>query len=171
MPQFTANNNAPIAMLSPSLGFAFWNLNKKPVAGLLRQLVDEHDIDIVILAENGIDKVELLEVLNRNQPRTYLLDTIPAKKITLLTRLPYGAVLPISDEMDLSVRHLVPPVGDSLLLVSAHFRRIRITLVQIVHAQARDAGQVVHEMRLPGVVWQIAERLIGCAQGVFSEWL
>lgn len=121
MSQLPTKGNTPSPVISPSLGFAFWNLNKKPITYLLRQLVDEHDIDIVILAENNIDQVVLLEELNRNQSRTYFLDDIPAKKITLLTRLPYGAVLPVSDDLDLSIRHLVPPVGNSLLLVSAHF--------------------------------------------------
>ena len=104
-----------------SLGFTFWNLNKKPIESLVRKLVDEQDIDIVILAENTISPATLLNTINENQSRTYFLDRIPSEKITLLSRLPHGCILPISDDLGISIRHLAPPIGDSILLVSAHF--------------------------------------------------
>ena len=106
---------------APSLGFTFWNLNKKPIAHLVRKLVDEQDIDVVLLAENNIDPAALLDALNNNQPRTYFLDDFPSKKITLLTRLPQGSITPISDDLGISIRHITPPLGNSILLVSAHF--------------------------------------------------
>jgi vacuolar-type H+-ATPase subunit F/Vma7 len=106
---------------SLSLGFAFWNTNKRPIANLIRQLADENDVDVIILAENAIDPAHLLDSLNENQQRTYLLDAIPSPKITLLSRLPQNSIKPISDDLGICIRHVAPPVGDSLLLVGAHF--------------------------------------------------
>lgn len=45
--------------------FLFWNLNQKPLAGAVADLVEAHSVDVVVLAECAHDSVkEMQEDLN-----------------------------------------------------------------------------------------------------------
>ncbi len=46
------------------LTFLFWNVNKKPLQNLIAALVEEHRVDVLILAESDITDVAMLRALN-----------------------------------------------------------------------------------------------------------
>ncbi len=57
--------------------FLFWNIQKKPLGHLVRALVDEHDIDMVILAEVETPRT-ILDTLNAGLgQRTFHTDPLP----------------------------------------------------------------------------------------------
>jgi len=101
--------------------FLFWNLNRKPLQQLLAALAEEHDVDILILAECSIGIADLLVALNSNQARKYSLTFSASDRLLILARLPRSAILPLADTGFLSIRRLVPPIGIEVLLVAAHF--------------------------------------------------
>ena len=39
--------------------FLFWNINRKPLGGLISTLAQQHDVDVIILAESGIEPMRL----------------------------------------------------------------------------------------------------------------
>ena len=46
------------------LTFLFWNVNKKPLQNFIAALVEEHRVDVLILAESEITDVGMLRALN-----------------------------------------------------------------------------------------------------------
>lgn len=58
--------------------FLFWNIRGKPLGHLVRAMVDEHDVDIVVLAEWGQDPWGILNALNaRGAQRIFYTDDLP----------------------------------------------------------------------------------------------
>jgi len=104
-----------------SIGILFWNINKKPLSNQITSIVQEHNIDIITLAENTINQAQLLQTLNTNNDQVFLFDEITNKKITLLYRLPQKFIEPTEDNLGISIRHITPPFGHSFILASAHF--------------------------------------------------
>jgi hypothetical protein len=108
--------------------FLFWNIQKKPLGYLVRKLVDEHDIDIVILAEGGRDRWEILHTLNRDRTQhLFHTDDLPdlvTRRRTLPPRI-YGRVpketlVRRRDDPGAAFYELVAPVGQHILLVVVH---------------------------------------------------
>ena len=51
------------------LRFLFWNLNRKPLENLVRQIVGANDVDIVILAEMDTTPHKMAAELSGKPPR------------------------------------------------------------------------------------------------------
>lgn len=100
--------------------FLFWNINRKPLQNLIASIVGEHDVDVILIAENEIPLVRMLNSLNYGKSRKYTSAFSPNTKIQVFSRLPDGAIRPLRDFAGVSIRHLIPPVGKDILLVGAH---------------------------------------------------
>jgi hypothetical protein len=103
--------------------FMLWNLNKKPLQALLAGFCSEHSIDVLILAECTIPLPDLLQTINLNQTATYTLAFEPQQRtegLILLTRLPNECIVPVRDEGRFTIKKLIPPIGQEVLLVAAH---------------------------------------------------
>lgn len=109
--------------------FLFWNLNRKPLAALLRLLVNTHTPDVLILAECRISVADLLGALNADSLYTYhvIQDRLQGltqpdfPRLMLLSRLPKTAVKSVAGGIAEAVIFRIKPVGeDDFLLVAAH---------------------------------------------------
>ncbi len=131
------------------LSFLFWNLNRKPLAGLVRLLVDDHTPDILLLAECHIPLGELLVTINASSryiyhiPRNPLqqLNPVGFPRILLLSRLPASAVRPLTGGNAEAAIFKVRPLGEAdLLLVGLH-------LPSKLHLSASDQLQLATRIR------------------------
>jgi len=105
------------------LTFLFWNINGKPLERTIRRLVVRHAVDVLILAECGIEPARMLTVLNANgQGGTYTFWLSEGRRVHIYTRLPSDAVQPLFDGPHFSARRLRPLSGDEVLLIAAHRR-------------------------------------------------
>ncbi len=102
------------------MNLLFWNMNGRKLAEELGQLVLAYDLDILILAECSVSPVDILEAVNTGSGPTFTMPFNPSSKIEFYTRLPDGALFPISDAGGVSVRKLTPPLGPDVILVAVH---------------------------------------------------
>lgn len=101
--------------------FLFWNLNRKPLEGLIQLLLEEHAPDIVILAECEISSAIMRTMLQTQRGmRYYLLENDPSPKLVFLSRLPKRSIKLISDDGGVAIRRVFSPLGEEFLLVAVH---------------------------------------------------
>jgi len=67
--------------------FLFWNIKKNPVGPILSNIVQTHNIDIVILAECRDPGVILVDLNDASDNQVYLPDT-PGPRVVIYTRFP-----------------------------------------------------------------------------------
>lgn len=124
--------------------FLFWNLNKKPIGGLVAQIASEHDVDVILLAENEMTVAELMPQLNKdNKGATYYSSLEFLYKVNVITRLPQGSIVPVRDDGGVSVRHLKPPIGRDILLIGVH-------LPSKLHQE--DLDQTINSTRIGRII-------------------
>ena len=103
------------------VSFLFWNLHCKSLEHLIRLLLEEHEPDIVILAECEIPSAVLRATLTTIPKLRYrLLDDDPSPRLVFLSRLPRRAIRPVSDEGGIAIRRVFSPLNEELLLVAVH---------------------------------------------------
>lgn len=100
--------------------FLFWNINRRPLLNLISNIVHEHEVDVLILAECDIPTVSLLTELNSGESAKFSLPPNPSSFLTILLRFPSDILHLVRDTGGMSVRHLMPPIGVSLLFVALH---------------------------------------------------
>ncbi len=101
-----------------TLTFFFWNLNRRSLGSELRQVTDEHEVDIVLLAENALTDAKLQAALPRfSEPETY------AEKISIYTRGDPARIVPVFDDpaRRLTIRRLTFRDRPDILLAAVHF--------------------------------------------------
>jgi endonuclease/exonuclease/phosphatase (EEP) superfamily protein YafD len=98
----------------------FWNVNGRRLEHLIAALIQEHNVDIVLLAENRTALADLLVAVNKEATATYSPPTSFSDKVQILSRLPEGSIRPIRDYGGVTLRHVSPPIGQDILLVAAH---------------------------------------------------
>lgn len=130
--------------------FLFWNLNRRPLQTALRAIVDEHDVDVVMLAESAVHDAVLLDTLNRGRPTKYLLHHAPSDRLRIFARLPIGAIIPVKDGLGVTIRRLFPPLGTDILLVVAHLKS---------KLHQRDADQILASTRLVRMIEEAEGRV------------
>src|SRR5437016_620449 len=102
--------------------FLFWNLNGKEMTLPIQLLVNEHDIDVLLLAENSISPPELLRALNPSGNVRYeFAPSIGCDRIHVFCRFPSDWVTIIRESSYLTIRHLTFDAGQTLLLAGVHF--------------------------------------------------
>jgi len=101
--------------------FLFWNINSQPLSESITKLVFEHDVDFLILAESDLPNVEFIKSLNSQGGAMF--NVAPPGllgPVKIYSRFPSQCVKPISDSGHIAIRHIVPPVGNDVLLVAVH---------------------------------------------------
>jgi endonuclease/exonuclease/phosphatase family metal-dependent hydrolase len=103
----------------------FWNINKKALTSLLRELVDAHAPDVIALAECTMALDTLLSAVNGNGLFTYRISPNAAKgpvsRLTVLTRLPRAAIRAFAGNEKCAIRHLNSPINSNdFLLIAMH---------------------------------------------------
>jgi endonuclease/exonuclease/phosphatase family metal-dependent hydrolase len=105
----------------PSTKFLFWNINGKPLADLIADLADAHDVDLVILAESRITVPDLLRALNRQPTASFHFCAGLSDAITIYSSFSSAFVTPIFESERVSIRRLTLPARSELLLATVHF--------------------------------------------------
>lgn len=103
--------------------FLFWNLNKKPLFAEIGEIVEEHQIDIVILTEFPENKEnELFLTLNKIQNDFYPPHPLSScEKIKIYTKFHFNNVKPIFEDFRITIRELQFPLSQPIILAAIHF--------------------------------------------------
>jgi hypothetical protein len=99
--------------------FLFWNLNKKLVPHLVRDVTRNNDIDILVLAECEISIGVLLSELNAETP-DFQFAPGQCEKIRVFTRFHSGFLAPVFESDRYSIRRLRLPLREELLVAMVH---------------------------------------------------
>jgi hypothetical protein len=100
--------------------FLFWNLNKSPLEALVSELAEMHQVDVLILAESEITSYVMLETLNRNPGSKFHLTDSQCEKIVIYTRFSREFIQKKFDSERLTVRRLMLPRSEEILLAAIH---------------------------------------------------
>lgn len=100
--------------------FLFWNLNKSPLEALVTELAEIHQVDILILAECEIQASLMLGALNQNASSRFHLTDSECEKIVIYTRFSGEFIQEKFNNNRLTVRRLVLPGSEELLLAAVH---------------------------------------------------
>ena len=101
--------------------FLFWNIKKRPLQKIIRELAEIHEVDILILAECEIERSDLLRQLNSISGPRFSYPYSASNRIRIFTRFPEQWLKPVAEEGELSIRHFRNPIGDTqTLIVAAH---------------------------------------------------
>ena len=104
------------------LNFLFWNVNKRPLAKMIINLVHESEVDIIILAESEINDAELLAKMNVKQKRPYHVTPGISLRLRMYSRYVKEFIRPIRDSGSISIREFALPLRKEVLLVAVHLR-------------------------------------------------
>lgn len=120
----------------------FWNINRKHLAHEIKKLCDFHEVDILILAENKMEDVEVLKTLNENTDRIFTAPFNPSQKICFYTRYEKFELIH-DDNFWGSIRKITHPLGIEFLLVAVH---IQSKLHATDQEQTMIAARIAHEI-------------------------
>ena len=70
------------------LNFVFWNIDERPIESLLAQLVHEHSIDVLCLAENASDPSKILAEIKSTTGSDFIYPDSDTPKIDIFCRSP-----------------------------------------------------------------------------------
>jgi hypothetical protein len=128
----------------PATKFLFWNLNRKPLAALIADLAEEHQIDLIILAECEIDPATMLRTLNRTSGRFHLTAGL-CPYITIYSGFPAQFVQKTYESERVSIRTLELPARDPVLLAAVH---LPSKLHWTTESQAQECGELARQIEL-----------------------
>lgn len=104
----------------PSTTFLFWNVNRKPLAGVVADLADANQVDVIILAECETEPAIMLRALNEGRRGGFHLPPGLSKRVMIFTRFSRDFLIPTFEHDRLSIRRLALPARSELLLVAVH---------------------------------------------------
>lgn len=99
---------------------AFWNVGRKVSSASIAAFAHEHAVDILVLAENEVQKTDLSQALNSGRKRLYFIDPGQPDRIEIFSRFLTEQSILIRDGRGVSIRHYQPPLGQSILVVAVH---------------------------------------------------
>lgn len=123
--------------------FVFWNIMKKPIARIISDVVEEHSVDVVILAES-VDDAAILGHLNADTDNLFHLTDSRRTRVVIYTRFPREYVQSEHHSDYLTVRRICLPQRRELLLAAIHFPSKRFMSSS---DQAAMASRVSEEIR------------------------
>jgi endonuclease/exonuclease/phosphatase (EEP) superfamily protein YafD len=118
--------DVPAQQPEETVKFLFWNIRGKRLGHLVRALVDEHDADVVVLAELGEEPWDILTALNANDARhVFHMDELPTRAAgrrqpRIYWRLSRDAIRPLRKDDGAIFYDLETITGRSILLVAVH---------------------------------------------------
>lgn len=108
------------------LTFLFWNLNAKNLLLSIVRLVEQHNVDVLILAECELPIADILRGLNpADQPAQFEYALTTCERIMILTRFPAAFIMPLVESDRYTIRSLRLPGDDELLFVAAHLLSLK----------------------------------------------
>jgi hypothetical protein len=104
----------------PSTTFLFWNINRKPLAQVVAELADEHQVDIIVLAESATSAGSLQRELNSGNWALFHLPHGLSRSLTFFTRFSTEFLQPVFESDRVSIRRLALPARSEVLVAAAH---------------------------------------------------
>src|SRR2546422_2963609 len=103
------------------MNFLFWNIKRRNLSVLIAELVGQHDIDILLLAECDIGISEMLKALNpAGDTRWSYAPSLSETKTMMFVRGLSSFVRPKYDLPRLSIREMAFPAIPPFLLGVVH---------------------------------------------------
>jgi exonuclease III len=101
--------------------FLFWNLARRDIPDVVAGLVLEHNVDVVLLAENVTQRGRLLEKLNASdRPRYHFAPSWSQTKVDIFSTFLPQFIKPHADEHRASLRKIQLPGCPEILLCAIH---------------------------------------------------
>lgn len=102
--------------------FLFWNTNKRDLTASVVELARVHEVDVLILAESdAIHEATLLQRLNVTPEANFRFHNVVGQtRIRIFSRYPAKAVRKVFDSAGVTIRRLMLPWADDVLLVAVH---------------------------------------------------
>lgn len=100
--------------------FLFWNINRRPIANLIADVAETHEVDFLMLAESEITNSELLPKLNKDQRSIYFPEPLLSNYLKIYSRYSPQFIRPVTDSGRIAIRHLTSPSGKDILIVAVH---------------------------------------------------
>lgn len=124
----------------------FWNTNKKELSKIIAQICREYDIDILILAEPGMDDVMLQKHLKNETQTVYIapFNELSSRNIKFFFRYPTESIKPISDSYGVSIRELRSPLASPMLIAAVH---LSSKLYADSNEQAAQTRQIIQSIK------------------------
>ncbi|HUB11729.1 MAG TPA: endonuclease/exonuclease/phosphatase family protein [Acetobacteraceae bacterium] len=130
----------------------FWNVRGSHIADSLASICQDHEVDVLMLAELEANAIEMLGRLNSTKDAPYWeLRSPVVSRVRCFTRYPIASITPLFDDGRVSIRNLSPPIGASVLIVAVHMPS---------KLQSDDQDQHYRIRRLRGDIEE-AERQVG----------
>jgi hypothetical protein len=123
--------------------FLFWNVKKNLIGRILSQIVAEHHVDVVILAECP-DQGSILLDLNSDTKNQFHLTNSNRTRVVIYTRFPAEFTQSKYNDDTLTVRNIRLPGRNDILLAAAH---LPSKLYTSAANQAIIASRVSEEIR------------------------
>lgn len=102
------------------INFLFWNINKKPIDNLIKELAFEHNVDVIMLAEFEGNPTRLLPVLNKEKFQYFLNESF-CDKIRVFSKFRDDFFPKFAESHRYTIRHLQLPGLDDILWAVVHF--------------------------------------------------
>lgn len=131
--------------------FLFWNLKERPRLDALVRLVELHRVDVVMLAECGLDTVQVLERLNSAEGAKFHHNIGSCERIVIYSKFINRHIQPVIEDHRMSVRRLKHSTDSDLLLAVVH---LQSKLHQSGASQAMATTEIARTIRR-------AERKVG----------
>jgi hypothetical protein len=100
--------------------FLFWNLKGKRLEAMVAAFANQHDVDVVILAENQADSSAVLSALNNQAPSYFYVPAPGCERIQIFTRFSDQLFPPLAESTWWSIRRLELPGLDPVLVAAVH---------------------------------------------------
>ena len=104
----------------PITRFLFWNIKRKPHVGLVADLAEIHQTDVVVLAESATDPATILRALNRAPESGFQHAGGLCRRVAIFTRFSQEFLEPAWESERVSIRRLTLPARQPVLLATAH---------------------------------------------------
>lgn len=100
----------------------FWNLNGRPLIPMIADLVSEHDVDLLVLAEaEEIHDGKLVKAMSQRSGATFVFHYSPgADRCRFYSRFPITSVHPLIDSGGISVRSVKAPRCKPIIVAGVH---------------------------------------------------
>lgn len=131
--------------------FLFWNLNRKPLQSIIANLIFQHSVDVLMLAECSIPPDILLKTLNQPGEAEYYYAPSLCEKVQIFTHFTDEFIRPVFEADRLTIRHLTLPGQTDILLAVIHL---------ISKRNYSDESQIFEAFKLSGSI-RDSEREIG----------
>lgn len=133
------------------LRLLFWNVNRKDLSSEIRVLATEHQIDILILAEDPVSTGTRLSSLNKELSNYYITPSV-CERLNIFTSFGDALIKLKRESKYFTIREISLPTHQSFLLCALHWKSLRnrspssqnSALIQLAHVIREEEDMCGH---------------------------